>query len=213
MLTTREVLEIIGGALSMKVETDAAARLSGRKRLHMRDELWRYLCSRSERRTEALQTLHNLAAALETLGSGKGASAPTRINAFRHLTGLGVTAGGVWPAVEADFYVLALQAIFPQWASMRREEYAKLLAKEDLHVPMAQAMDALKYLCRDGILLHRMHARVKGAAAEAVLTSSNKVDGVGVSAGNRGASLAHPPSAPPLICPTALPSLCRLSLF
>ena len=93
----------------------------------------------------------------ETLGSGKGATAPNRINAFRHLTGLGVTAGGVWPAVEADFYVLALQATFPQWASMRREEYALALSREDLHVPMNAAMDTLKYLCRDGILLQPSH--------------------------------------------------------
>lgn len=179
-LSRQEVLDIIGGALAMKVETDAAARISGRKRLHLRDELWRYLCARNERRTEALQMLYNLDAALEVMGSGKAASAPNRITAFRHLTGLRVAAGGVWPNVQSDFYVLALQAIFPQWAKQGRQVYTRALAQEDLMVPIEQAVDALKYLCRDVIILHRLHARVKGAAAEAVLRSSSKVEGVGL---------------------------------
>ena len=177
-LSRDEVFRVIGGAIAMKVETDAAARLSGRPRLHLRDELWRYLCSRCAVRSEAVQMLHDFAAALEAMSTGANANAPNRITAVRHLTGIAAAAGTVWPSVECDFYVLCLHAIFPQWANQPRELYAKVLGRESCLVPLGQAMDAVKYLVTEGTLMHRLHARIKGAAADLALSTTDAVDGI-----------------------------------
>ena len=178
-LTDAEVYGVIGGALAMKLETDAASRVFGRPRLHARDELWRHLCSQHTRRSEAVQALHNLAAAFEKRAQdNSGRNAPNRITAFRSLTGMATAAGSVWPAPQADFYFLALQALFPAWGTMSRAQAAAALCTPDILVSAEQVEKALRYLVRDGTLLIRLNTRVKGAVADKMLTSTGKAAGV-----------------------------------
>ena len=173
-LSEAEVVSIVAGALSMKLET---MRNPSAPKLHAREELWRYLCSVSKRRSEAVQTLHNLAAALEAMSSGSQAGAPTRINAFRSLTGIATAAGAVWPTPMADFYFLSLMAIFPAWGGKSKEQQAAALREPSLQVPVMQVLDALSYLVRDHHIRHRLLARVRGATAEELLTSTTRSSG------------------------------------
>jgi len=135
----------------------------------MRDELWRYLCSVTSRRSEALQALHNLAAALEKQAAdGSKANAPTRITAFRSLTGIAASAGNVWPAPQADLFFLSLQAIFPHWATLSHAKIAAALSETALYIPTEQALAAIQYLVRDAVTLHRLTTRVNAVAADKV---------------------------------------------
>ena len=63
---------------------------------------------------------------------------------------------------------------------MPRAAYAGALGQEKLYVSTQQALDAVKYLVRDTVLLHRLTSRVKGATAEMVLTSTSRPSGVDV---------------------------------
>ena len=188
-LSDADVCKMIGGAYAMKLETDASARLHiGRSRLQVRDELWRYLSAQHTRRSEAVQALHNLAAALEgraapNQGRTTGGPTPnqglrTRITAFRSLCGIAIAAGTNWPAPQADFYFTSLQALFPSWAPMSRSAVAEALSAPTILVPAEQVERALKYLVRDGALLIRLTTRVKGAAADQLLASTGKAAGV-----------------------------------
>ena len=138
----------------------------------MADELWRYLATVHERRSEAVQTLHNLAAALEAQATSQTPSArfaaPHRLLAFRSLTGIACDAASVWSPQQSDFYILALHALFPSWASKPRSHYEAVLATEGpICVPVEHVSDALKYLVRDELLSHRLSGRVKSATNDA----------------------------------------------
>ena len=57
--------------------------------------------------------LINLEAALAAQASHPHLASFTRISAFRALTGIAAPAGGLWPPLQAAFYLLAVQARAP----------------------------------------------------------------------------------------------------
>jgi len=169
------VLKVIGGSMAMKVESDGAARVGDRPRLKMSEELWRYLVSISTRRSEAVQSLHNLAAALEGLQkerAAKGSPISARILAFCQLTGIATDARSVWPKEQADFYFLVLHALVPAWATQTRDHVAAQVASEAFTLPTFHVLEALKYLVKEPVLLHRLTTRVKAAAKEDITVTN-----------------------------------------
>jgi len=164
--------------MAMKVESDGAARVGDRPRLQMSEELWRYLVSISSRRSEAVQSLHNLAAALEGFHKDRAAKGTTvspisaRILAFCQLTGIATDARSVWPREQADFYFLALHALVPAWATQTRDHVAVQVASEAFTLPTFHVIEALKYLIKEPVLLHRLTTRVKAAAKEDITVTN-----------------------------------------
>ena len=173
LLSTAELLRVVGGSLAMKVDSDGASRRSERPRMCVRDELWRYLATRHGRRTDAVQALHNLAATLMEVAKQPRYAMPYRVHAFRSLTGIATDSGGCWPPPQADFCVLCLHALFPAWGRQQRTQIEVALSAEKMSVSTVQVLEALKFLVRDTVLLNKLSARVKAAATEGGAGSPN----------------------------------------
>lgn len=173
LLSTAELLRVVGGSLAMKVDSDGASRRSERPRMCVRDELWRYLATRHGRRTDAVQALHNLAATLMEVAKQPRYAMPYRVHAFRSLTGIATDSGGCWPPPQADFCVLCLHALFPAWGRQQRTQIEAALSAEKMSVLTVQVLEALKFLVRDTVLLNKLSARVKAAATEGGAGSPN----------------------------------------
>ena len=189
LLSTAELLRVVGGSLAMKVDSDGASRRSERPRMCVRDELWRYLATRHGRRTDAVQALHNLAATLMEAATQPRYVMPYRVHAFRSLTGIATDSGGCWPPPQADFCVLCLHALFPAWGRQQRTQIEAALSAERLSVSTVQVLEALKFLVRDTVLLNKLSARVKAAATEGGAGSPNGKTDMPMAPGGTSASV------------------------
>jgi hypothetical protein len=176
ILSSSQLLKYVAGTMAKKMQSDTAGRKANRPRPIVRDELWRHLVSATKRRTDAVQALHNIASTLEaqmkaTPSAARGVA--HRITAFRFMTGIATNASSVWPPQQADFYFLALQALYPSWSGKAHEHYEKVLSAETILVQTSQVSAALKYLVKDHILLRRIMSRVEAVDKEAQNAASS----------------------------------------